>query len=132
MPISQGYEVNERQNATLTATLFKRSEIVNSINAANGLTEKGRDLTSRSWAALAGAKTFFQNVDGNLRRLSKGGEDLTAKEIGLSGVVEDYRSRDEDVSPGVEGNEATAQLTARSGCCFVSVRFLCDILNMNG
>ena len=65
--LTQGYEVNEVQNASLTATLFKRSEIVRIIGAADDFAARGRDLARRSWAALTGAKSFFKNVDGNLR-----------------------------------------------------------------
>ena len=59
--------MNESQNASLTATLFKRSEVVSSIGAADDFAARGRDLARRSWAALTGAKSFFKNVDGNLR-----------------------------------------------------------------
>ena len=64
---SQGYEVNESQNSSLTATLLKRAEIVGQIGSANDLGATGKDLARRSWAVLAEAKSHFQNVDGTLR-----------------------------------------------------------------
>ena len=62
--------MNESQNASLTATLFKRSEIVGSIGSANEFAVTGRDLTRRSRAVLSAAKAYFQNVDGTLRDLN--------------------------------------------------------------
>ena len=53
-----------------------------------------------SWYCIAkkekkrcSARRFKFSCPTTLRRLSKPGEDLKAKEIGLSGVVEDYRTR---------------------------------------
>jgi hypothetical protein len=77
----------------LSNSLSKCSEIRDRFLISKNLHESGVELTKRSWAVLDAAKSHFQSLDGALRRVEKTGRKLEGKELGLSGVVEDYRTR---------------------------------------
>ncbi len=93
--VRRGFEVIERQNTTLNSALDKCYDIrEKSADARHLLGGRGRELTRKSWELLAEARSHFQSLDESLRRVSAGKEaDVQAKEMGLSAVVEDYRSR---------------------------------------
>ncbi len=89
----QGFELNARQNASLSRTMSKCADLRSSQLDARNVTQTASDLLKQSSHVLAGASSYFQNLDDGLERLARHGQKLEGAEMGLSAVVEDYRAR---------------------------------------
>ena len=90
---SQGFRINDRQNASLISTTFKRNSIRTRLSDARDHIRQGEDLTKRSKVVLTNAHGYFHTLDEALARLDLRGQKLEHLEYGLSAVVEDYRAR---------------------------------------
>ena len=86
-------EFNRRNNNSLTKTIEKCSTVDGMIADANGNINEGKKLVEQGDLIFQSAREFFQNIIVLFRKLQAKSDLLEAREIGMSAVVEDYRTR---------------------------------------
>jgi len=86
-------EFNKRNNLSLTTTVEKCSKVDGLISFAKSHIKNGKSLTEQGDLTFQSAREFFQNIIVLFRKLQSKAELLEAREIGMSAVVEDYRTR---------------------------------------
>ena len=86
-------EFNRRNNHSLISTFNKCSKVDGLISFANSNIKNGKHLIEQGDHIFQSAREFFQNIIVLFRKLQSKAELLEAREIGMSAVVEDYRTR---------------------------------------
>ena len=84
---------NLKNNNSLLHTLDTCSKVDGLISQANGNINDGKKLIEQGDILFESAKEFFQNIEVLFEKLQEKSKLLEAREIGMSAVVEDYRTR---------------------------------------
>ena len=91
--VREADEFNRRNNYSLMNTVEKCSKVDGLISYANGNISNGKKMIEQGDLIFQSAREFFQNIVVLFRKLQSKAELLEEREIGMSAVVEDYRTR---------------------------------------
>jgi len=91
--VREADDFNRRNNQSLTNTMEICSSVNTLISFANQNIKEGKRLIESGDSVFSKANEYFQNIVILFKQLQERSEALEAREIGMSAVVEDYRTR---------------------------------------